>query len=114
MPHASGDKISDSHTTVISAGQAIVEHAHRDPRIKKIVLGRIDNSAGTAGGNQHRLKIIHERTDILLAITGSGSHQEIRVYLDDLSADRFGVASALIRYAEDNGFTVTTLDRRPS
>jgi len=35
MGHLSGDKISDSHTTVIEAAEPLVRAAHKDPRVKK-------------------------------------------------------------------------------
>jgi hypothetical protein len=112
MGHLSGDKISDSHTTVIEAAEPLVRAAHKDPRVKKIVLGRIDNTAGTAGGNQNRVKFIDERTCLLLSVTGSGSHQEIRVYIDAITDNRQPVTSRLLTLAEGGDYAVDTLDRR--
>lgn len=112
MGHLAGDKISDSHTTVIEAAEALVRAAHKDPRVKKIVLGRIDNTAGTAGGNQNRVKFIDEKACLLLSVTGSGSHQEIRVYIEDITENRQLVTKRLLVTAEDGNYAVDTLDRR--
>lgn len=112
MSHLAGDKISSSHTTVISAAEPLVKAAHKYPRVKKIVLGRIDNTAGTAGGNQNRVKFIDEKACLLLSVTGSGSHQEIRVYIDTIEENRELVRKQLIAFAEDHSFTVDRLDRR--
>lgn len=112
MGHLAGDKISDSHTTVIEAAEALVRAAHKDPRVKKIVLGRIDNTAGTAGGNQNRVKFIDENACLLLSVTGSGSHQEIRVYIEDITENRQLVTKRLLVTAEDGNYAVDTLDRR--
>lgn len=112
MSHLAGDKISDNHTTVISAAEPLVKAAHKHPHVKKIVLGRIDNTAGTAGGNKNRLKIIEEQACLLLSVTGSGSHQEIRVYIDTIEENRKAVRKQLTAFAEDHNFTVDRLDRR--
>lgn len=112
MGHLAGDKISDSHTTVIDAAEPLVKAAHKDPRVKKIVLGRIDNTAGTAGGNQHRVKIIDEQACLLLSVTGSGSHQEVRVYIDTIEDNREAVRTRLAEFADKQDFAVDSLDRR--
>jgi hypothetical protein len=112
MGHLAGDKISDSHTTVIDAAEPLVKAAHKDPRVKKIVLGRIDNTAGTAGGNKRRVKIIDEKACLLLSVTGSGSHQEVRVYIDTIEKDRKPVRTRLADFASSKNFVVDSLDRR--
>ncbi len=112
MGHLAGDKISDSHTTVIAAAEPLVKAAHKDPRVKKIVLGRIDNTAGTAGGNKQRVKIIDETACLLLSVTGSGSHQEVRIYIDTIEDNRKLVRKRLATFAREHDFAVDTLDRR--
>jgi len=111
MPHLSGDKISDNHTTVISTAEPLVRFAHKDPQVKKIVLGRIDNTTGTAGGNNSRLKIIDEQAGLLLSVTGSGSHQEVRVYIRKIETYRELVKKRLAQFAREQDFAVSLLNR---
>jgi hypothetical protein len=112
MSNVSGAKISDNHTTVIEAASGLVTFLHKDPRVRKIVPGKINSECGVSGSGPNRLKIIDQDGCIMLAISGSSSHQEIRVYLKDIETQREAVKENLQSCARDEGFEVDFLDRR--
>jgi len=112
MPNVSGAKISDNHSTIIESAVPLVVCAKKDPRVRTIVPGKINSECGVSGSGPNRLKIIDQDGCILLAISGSSSHQEIRVYLKDIEIKREAVKKNLQSCARDEGFQVDFLDRR--
>jgi len=112
MPTISGAKISDNHTTVIDDAAPLVKFLHKDPRVRKIVPGKINSECGVSGGGPNRLKIIDQEGCLLLAISGSSSHQEVRVYLKDIENQRQPVTESLEDFARSEEFQVDFLDRR--
>jgi hypothetical protein len=112
MPNVSGAKISDNHTTVIEDAGDLVNFLHKDPRVRKIVPGKIKSSCGVSGSGPNRMKIIDQEGCLLLAVSGSSSHQQLRVYLKDTESKREPVKKQLRDFAEGNKFQVDFLDRR--
>lgn len=111
MPHIAGDKIASSHTTATEAAAPLVKKLVRDPRVNKLSLGPIDNATSPRSGNP-RVKIIDEGTAIILAVSGGGSHQDIRVMLTNLKQDRKQVKQLIKQVAQDNNYDTDYLDRR--
>jgi len=112
MPHIAGDTIADSHTTVIEAAAPLVKQLQRISNVSKIVLGPIKNEGGSGGRSHTRLKIIDEQTCTLLAVSGGGAHQDIRVMLDDLETNREKLREYLTHFAQKRDWKTDTLDRR--
>lgn len=112
MSSISGAKISNNHTTVIEDAVPLVAHAQKDPRVRKIVPGKINSECGVSGSGPNRLKVIDQEGCILLAVSGSSSHQEVRIYLKNIEKHRKPVKDTLVEQAEEEGFTVDFLDRR--
>jgi len=112
MPSVSGAKISDNHTTVVEDAGPLVNFLHKDPRVRKIVPGKIESSCGVSGSGPNRLKIVDQEGCVLLAVSGSSSHQQLRVYLKDIERHRELVKKKLRDFAEENKFQVDFLDRR--
>ncbi|PSO45952.1 MAG: hypothetical protein BRC25_00195, partial [Parcubacteria group bacterium SW_6_46_9] len=73
---------------------------------------KIESSCGVSGSGPNRLKIIDQEGCVLLAVSGSSSHQQLRVYLKDIERHRESVKKQLRNFAEGNGFQVDFLDRR--
>lgn len=111
MPHVAGDKIASSHTTVTERAALVVKELRKNPRVNKISLGPIDNSSGS-GGSQTLLKIIDQRTCVVAAVSGGGSHQDIRIMLKRLERDRAPIKRVLAHAGEQDGWSVSFLDRR--
>lgn len=111
MPHIAGDKIAGDHTTIIESAEPLVTGLQQDPRVNTISLGPIDNTTGGHTGKP-RVKIIDEQTAIIMSVSGSGSHQIVRVFLHALSKDREEVKSYIKKLADNHGYGVTFLDRR--
>jgi hypothetical protein len=112
MPSVSGSKISDNHTTIIEDAEPVVTFLHKDPRVRKILPGKINSQCGISGSGPVRMKIIDQDGCLLLAVSGSSSHQEIRVYLKNINATRGGVKKSLMQQADEWNFKIDTLDRR--
>lgn len=111
MPHITGPKISDSHTTAIEAAEPVVKRLQKDPGVKKITLGKIDNAGGASSRSSTRVKIIDERTRILITVSGPGSHQDISVY-PAKEAGRERLVKRLENYLEEGNFAHDYLDKR--
>lgn len=112
MPHIAGDKIASSHSTVIEAAEGLIRQLTRVSEVSKVVLGPIENEGNSGGRNNTRVKIIDEDTCVLLAISGSGAHQDIRVMLENLKRDRNILKKFIQKYANKRDWQVDSLDRR--
>ncbi|MFB6212921.1 MAG: DUF2103 domain-containing protein [Candidatus Magasanikbacteria bacterium] len=106
MPHFSGDKITSSHSTIISASKPIVKRLNKDPRVSKISLGRIDKSG--SGSGSKRAKIIDESGCILIEVSHSGSFQAIRAFSEKGESLKKSLASFL----KEEDYEVDFHDRR--
>ncbi len=75
--HKQGGKITGSHTTVIPAGEKVVDFLQKEKDVNKISIGFIKH--GIRGG-KHSIKTMEMDSGLLLKIRGTASIQEIRVY----------------------------------
>lgn len=78
MNHASGAKISGSHTTLIDAAVDLVEAANGLDCVTKIVLGIIKQVKGAAV--ERSLKITDIPSGLRVKVRGSKTVQEIFIY----------------------------------
>ncbi len=99
--HRFGKKYAGTHTTVISAAEAICDTLNDSPVIKRIALGLI--KSGHRGTGKASLKIIEQGGCILLVIKGNVSSQHIRIYTDNNARAKAFIAET----AQEKGFLVS-------
>lgn len=73
--HADGKKFG-RHTTLVPAAQPVIKYAEKDPRITKIILGRIVPRIG----GRHRIKITKILAGLKVFVRGGSSGQELHIY----------------------------------
>ncbi len=81
----SGKKYGGSHTSLIPAATLVCDLVHKIPSVTKISPGFIKAGLRSVNG-QRRVKITCDKTHILLSIRDNASHQEVRVYANDVEA----------------------------
>jgi len=79
----SGGKFSGNHTTLIPAACIVADIAQRCAHVSNISPGFIKAGLPSVNGKR-RVKITSEGASILLSVRDNTSHQEIRVYADNL------------------------------
>lgn len=79
----SGKKYSGSHTSLIPAATLLCDIAYKSDTVTKISPGFIKAGLPSVNG-QRRVKIFRDETHILLSVRDNASHQEVRIYADDL------------------------------
>ena len=113
MPHIAGGKITSSHTTVISAAEAIVKQLQKDSCVSKISLGNISSKGASSGSGIKRVKIIDEDYCILIVVSENSANQQLRAYFEkNNEAQREAVRKSLASFARENEYDVSFLDRR--
>jgi hypothetical protein len=103
----SGKKYGGSHTSLIPLAAVICDIAHQSPSVTKISPGFIKAGLKSVGG-QRRIKIASDKTHILLSIRDNASHQEVRVYADDVEAVKLMIAQG----ARSEGIQITLSKNR--
>lgn len=99
-----GGKLAGNHSTVIEAAWRFLPDVIREESVIKISPGFISSHKGLAG--RRSLKIISEHGSILLSVSGSGIHQEIRVFSSDYAKSKLVIERA----AEKADFQVSFMD----
>ncbi len=97
-----GGKYSGSHTTVVPAAGIIADIAHTCPFVTKISVGFIKSGLRTTKGLR-RIKITADAGSLLISVRDNISHQELRVYTNDILSTKHTIASG----AHKSGFIVT-------
>ncbi len=86
-----GGKLGGDHSTAIEAAWRFLPEIIKDKSIVKISPGFI--TAKRSAGRD-AVKILDDRGSILLSISGSSAHQEIRVFSDNIPAAKLAIARA--------------------
>lgn len=79
-----GGKYGGGHTTVIPVTGEIADIAHQCSSVTKISPGFIKSGLPPTKGLK-RVKITETESGLLLSVRGNISHQELRVYADDVA-----------------------------
>ena len=81
MPHVSGKKIADNHTTAIDAAMPIIKEAEKLACVSKISLGIITQAKNSRGRTS--IKIEHQLAGLQIKVRGNTSIQELWIYTND-------------------------------
>ena len=92
----SGARISGKHTSLIPLAYEVATELLRSEEVDKISPGIITTSVRNLGGNL-RIKIVPERSNILLRVRDNGALQEVRVF-----GDNEHVRQLLAMFAQQN------------
>ena len=102
--HRAGGKFNGNHTTLIPVACLIADVANTCPQVTKISPGFIKAGLRAVSGHR-RLKIAKEEesSSLLLSVRDNASHQEIRVYTNDLQK----AMEIIARGARDHGIAIS-------
>jgi hypothetical protein len=98
-------KLGGNHTSVIEAAWRFLPGVIAEQSVKMISPGFIKAGKNSTGRNS--VKIINEKSCILLSVRGASAHQEIRVYAHDIQKAK----SAIAQSAKNASFHVSFMDR---
>ncbi len=97
-----GGKYGGGHTTVIPAAGEIADIAHQCSSVTKISPGFIKAGLPPTKGLK-RVKITENESGLLLSVRGNISHQELRVYADDVALAK----ACITKGAIEAGFKIS-------
>lgn len=97
-----GGKYGGGHTTVIPGAGMIADIAEECAYVTKISVGFIKSGLKTTKGLR-RIKITVDGGSLLIAVRDNISHQELRIYTNDVEKAKRVIASG----AHEAGFSVT-------
>jgi hypothetical protein len=87
-----GGKFGGGHTTVIPAAAIIADLAEECAYVTKISVGFIKSGLKPTKGLR-RIKITEGEGSLLIAVRDNISHQELRIYVSDISKAKHAIAS---------------------
>lgn len=96
-----GGKYGGGHTTVIPAAGLIADLAEECAYVTKISVGFIKSGLKPTK-SLRRIKITPTEGSLLIAVRDNISHQELRVYVNDVEKAKHAIAAG----AHKAGFTV--------
>ena len=97
-----GSKYGGTHTSIIPTAGVICDITNDCPHVKRISTGFIKAGLKPLRG-QSRIKFKSDGKSLLLSIRGNTSHQEIRVYSNNIEITK----TFIIEKAKENGFLIS-------
>ncbi len=98
----SGGKFNGNHTTLIPAACCVADIAESCTAVTKISPGFIKAGLKSVNGIR-RVKITDDKLCLLLSVRDNTSHQEIRIYVNDIQAAK----RTIIKGAKSAGLNVS-------